>query len=145
MIEEVNLHITKMFYAAFRRNDLASMLDAVDDNVEWFALGPVGLIPTAGLWRGRDEVCHFFATFKQVEELQMFEPREFIAEADTVVAIGESRSRVRGSGQTLNTPWVHVFTFSRARILRFRSFYDTAAAASVFSAATRLVDTTASE
>ena len=138
MIEEVNLHIIKMFYAAFRRNDLASMMDAVDDNVEWFVLGPAGHIPTAGLWRGRDEVCRFFATLKQVEELQMFEPREFIAEADKVVAIGESRSRARCNGQTINTPWVHVFTFSRARIVRFRAFYDTAAAASVFSAATRL-------
>lgn len=140
MIEEVNLHILKMFYAAFKRNDLASMLEAVDDNVEWFATGPAGLIPTAGLWRGRDEVRRFFETLEQVEELQMFEPREFIAEAETVVAIGESRSRIRGSGQTVNTPWVHVFTFSRARILRFRSFYDTAAAAAAFSAATQPVN-----
>ena len=133
MIEEVNLHIIKMFYAAFRRDDLVSMLDAVAEDVEWFALGPTGLIPTAGWRYGREEVGHFFAALKQAEELQMFEPREFIADGDKVVAIGESRSRVRTSEQTINTPWVHVFTFSRARIIRFRSFYDTAAAAAAFS------------
>lgn len=135
MIEEVNLHIIKMFYSAFRRDDLVSMLDAVADEVEWFALGPTSLIPTAGWRHGREEVGHYFAALKQVEDLQMFEPREFIAEGDKVVAIGESRSRVRINEQAINTPWVHVFTFSRARIVRFRSFYDTAAAAAAFGTA----------
>jgi ketosteroid isomerase-like protein len=74
------------------------------------------------------------ATLKDVEDVQKFEPLEFIAEGDKVVAIGEARTRVRAGGQIISTPWVHVFTFSHARIARFRSFYDTAAAAAAFCA-----------
>ena len=135
MIEEVNLHIIKMFYAAYRRGDIASMLNAVAENVEWFTLGPPELIPTAGLRRGRQQLGQFFAALKDAEEVQRFEPREFFADGDTVVAIGEVRSRVRAGGRVISTPWVHVFTFSHARIARFRSFYDTAAAAAAFETA----------
>ena len=140
MIEEVNLHIIKMFYAAFKRDDITSMLGAVADNVEWFTLGSADLIPTAGLRHGRQQVMQFFATLGETEEMQKFEPLEFIAAGDRVVAIGELRSRVKATGQMIKTPWVHVFTFSHARIARFRSFYDTAAAVSAFSTTTQLAN-----
>ena len=126
MIEEVNLHIIKMFYAAFRRNDLASMLDAIDDNVEWFALGPVGLIPTAGLWRGRDGVCQFFATLKQVEEMPNVLSAGIHRRSRNGGRHRESRTACEAADNG-NTLWVHVFTFSRARIVRSAPSSDTAA------------------
>lgn len=65
-------------------------------------------------------------------EIQRFEPREFIAQGDQVVVLGEERMRIKATGRIAENRWVMVFALRDGRIVRFREFDDTAAVAAAF-------------
>jgi uncharacterized protein len=128
MSEHDNLNVVKDAYLAYRDRNFDALRDCLAKDVKWFALGPPDLIPTAGTRYGHDQVEQYFATLDSMENIQSFEPEEFIVEGDTVVALGDLERRVDSTGSLLQSPWVHVFTLRNGKISDFRSFYDTAAA-----------------
>jgi len=65
----------------------------------------------------------------EVEDILVFEPREFIPAGDNVTVLGWERTRARPSGKVFETEWVHIFTVSDGRIVRFWGMYDTEASA----------------
>jgi uncharacterized protein len=134
MAENDNLRNVQQMYAAFARGDIATLLDAVADDVDWQWLGPTGL-PYAGLRRGRTEVAQFFSAIDQAIEVQQFEPREFIAQNDRVVVLGHERSRVRSTGRTFEQEWAHVYSLRDGKVVRFRGYEDTAAQVAAFRGA----------
>jgi uncharacterized protein len=126
-MSEGNVQIVKNAYAAFQRGDVAAILAAVDDNAEWHGVkGAEGAAPYAGLRRGRTEVANFFAQVGSAFEFTKFEPREFIAQGDDVVAIGDYAGKVKGTGRTIASDWVMVFTIRNGKIARFREWTDSA-------------------
>ena len=103
--------------------------------MKWFAIGPPDVIPTAGTRYGRDQVEQYFLTLDGMEDIQSFEPEEFIVEGDKVIAMGDLERRVDSTGSLFRSPWVHVFTLRMGKISDFRSFYDTAAAVTALAGA----------
>jgi ketosteroid isomerase-like protein len=128
MSEYDNLNVVKDTYLAYREHNFPALRECLADDVRWFAIGPTDVIPTAGERYGPDQVEQYFATLEDAEGVGSFEPQEFIAERDKVVAIGDLRREIKSTGGTINSPWIHVFTLRRGKITEFRSFYDTAAA-----------------
>jgi uncharacterized protein len=82
-----------------------------------------------GTFRGKDEVAKFFASIPEVDEVLVFEPREFISAGDKVTVVGWERAQVRPRGKVFETEWVHIFTTRDGRIVRFWGMYDTEASA----------------
>jgi ketosteroid isomerase-like protein len=128
MSEHDNLNVVKDAYLAFRNRNFDALRNCLAEDVKWFAIGPPDLIPTAGTRYGHDQVEQYFANLDDMENIQSFEPAEYILEGNKVVAIGDLVRRVNSTGSLLKSPWVHVFTVRRGKISDFRSFYDTAAA-----------------
>ena len=128
MSDNDNLNVVKDAYQAYRDRNFRALRNCLTDDVKWFAIGPPDEIPTAGTRYGRDQVEQYFVTLERTEEVNGFEPREFIAQGDNVVAIGELQRRVKKTGSLISSPWIHVFTLRKGKISEFRSFYDTAAA-----------------
>jgi uncharacterized protein len=128
MNEHENVDVVKDAYRAFGEGNLDALMEWLDDNVKWFAIGPPHLIPTAGTRYGPEQVEQYLSLLKSSGQLKGWWPLEFIAEADKVVAIGELQSEVKSTGSLIRSPWVHVFTLRQGKISEFRSFYDTAAA-----------------
>jgi ketosteroid isomerase-like protein len=128
MSEQENLNVVRDAYSAYRDRDFDALRNGLAEDVKWFAIGPPDTIPTAGMRHGRDQVEEYFATLEGAEAVESLEPREFIAEDDKVVAIGDLQRPVRSTGSVINSPWIHVFTLKKGKITEFRSFYDTAAA-----------------
>lgn len=127
MSESANTQVVKDAYAAFQRGDIDAVLALVDDNVEWEAVkGTEGVVPTAGLRRGRRGVAEFFSQLAASGEFQSFEPREFVAQGDQVVSIGEYEMTVRSTSRRVKAEWVMVFTIRNGRIARFREWTDSA-------------------
>src|SRR6267143_5051382 len=129
MSEHDNLNVVRDTYLAFRERNFDALRNCLAEDVKWFAIGPPDLIPTAGTRYGHDQVEQYFVTLDDMEEIQSFEPSEYIVEGNKVIAIGEMERRVDSTGSLLRSPWVHVFTLRHGKISDFRSFYDTAAAA----------------
>ncbi|MGH9655779.1 MAG: nuclear transport factor 2 family protein [Bryobacteraceae bacterium] len=127
MSAQDNTHLVQDAYAAFGRGDIPAVLGYLTDDVEWYAAGPKEL-PLAGTRRGRQQVSEFFKDLNESEEILAFEPQEFIAEGDTVVALLRYRVRVKATGRIVETDLMHVFTVRNGKVSRLRQFYDTAAA-----------------
>jgi ketosteroid isomerase-like protein len=53
-------------------------------------------------------------------------PSQFIAEGDTVVAIGTYSWNHKGTGEPAEVKMVHVWTFADGKITRFQQHVDTA-------------------
>jgi ketosteroid isomerase-like protein len=128
MSETGNTQIVKDAYAAFSRGDVNAILAMVDEQVEWEGVkGSEGIAPHAGIRRGRVAVGDFFATVGTTLDFHVFEPREFVAEGDTVVSVGTYKATVKATRKTVAADWVMVFTIRDGKIVRFREWSDSAA------------------
>ena len=125
MIEGPNVKTVKKAYVAIQERDIPRLLEFLTDDVEWFSIGPPELIPIAGRRKGRREVEEFLDTLEAIEEVQRFRPQYFVAFGSMVVVLGNLQSRIRSTGNLINSPWLNVFTLRRGKISDFRSFYDT--------------------
>ena len=122
------VEVVQSAYAAFGRGDVSAILSLIADEVEWKFCGAKGL-PYTGTFRTKDEIAKWFASIPEVEDLLVFEPREFIPAGDNVTVLGWERTRARPSGKLFETEWVHIFTVRDGRIVRFWGIYDTEASA----------------
>ena len=134
MSEQQNLDIIKRGYEAFGHGDMETLLGSFDDQVEWITPGPPELT-TSGRRTGRQQVAEFFTTLNDLFEVQRFEPKEFIAQGDRVIVLGEETSRVRATGKSLDGEWVHSFTLKNGKVVRFQEYLDTAASVAELRAA----------
>ena len=127
MADRDNVQVVRDAYAAFQRGDITALLALVADNVEWHAIkGAEGVAPHAGARRGKAAVADFFAQLGASTEFTRFEPREFIAQGDQVVAIGEYAARVKSTGRSVASDWAMVFTVRDGKVVRFREWTDSA-------------------
>ena len=83
-------------------------------------------MPTAGVRRGREQVAEFFKALDQVFEIQRFEPKQFIAQGEQVVVLGDDTAKVKVTGKVLTEEWAHAFTIRDGKITAFREYIDTA-------------------
>ncbi len=134
MSEQENVRIVQEAFAAFKRGDIASLLNMLTDDVDWWINGPPEIIPYVGARRGQEQVAQFFATLGETVEFTEFEPEEFIAQADKVVSTGRDRQRIKKTGRTAENTWAMVFTLRDGKIASFRSYEDSAAVAAAFTA-----------
>jgi ketosteroid isomerase-like protein len=130
---KTNVDVVREAYEAVGRGDISALLDLLADDVEWTLQGP-SAIPFAGTRRGREGVAEFFSLLGETVEFQDFEPREFVAQGDTVVVLGFERNLIKPTGRTLEQEWAHVYTLRDGKIAKHRALEDTAAYVDAFDA-----------
>ena len=132
-MEAQNTRVVKEAYAAFQRGDIPAVLAALDDDIQWQAvIGTEGIVPTAGLRRGRAGVAQFFQQLADNVTFDAFEPREFIAQGDQVAVIGRYKGNAKTTGKTWDVEWVMVFTLRNGKVVRFREYSDSLKLAAAF-------------
>src|SRR5687767_14232341 len=104
------LKVVQDAYGSFQRGDIPSLLASLSEDVQWFLPGDPSIVPVAGLRQGVSGVADFFSTLATTQDAEMFEPREFVAQGDTVVSLGEYRWRVKKTGKVFGSKFAHVFT-----------------------------------
>ena len=115
-------------YAAFGRGDVPALLELVSDDIEWTFHGSIGL-PYMGTVRGKPAVARWFGQVAEVDGIQAFEPREFLAGPDHVTVLGWERTQALPRGRVFESDWIHVFSLRGGKVTRFIGSYDTAASA----------------
>lgn len=118
--------IVQKAYEAFGRRDVPAILAVVSDRVDWEFVGSPGLA-YAGKRKSHDEVARFFADVGNADDIEVFEPREFIESGDQLTVLGWERATARDTGQAFESEWVHVFTVREGKVTRWRGFFNTAA------------------
>ena len=94
--------------------------------------GPTRRVPNAGTFTGKEAVGAWFGTLDADVEFQVFEPREFIAQGDKLVALVYIENTVRSNGRKLAVHEAHLWTFRDGKVAGFRVYTDTEAAAAAF-------------
>ena len=126
MSEQQNLDIVRKGYDAFGRGDIPGLLGLLDPQVSWATPGPADL-PTAGIRRGHQAVQEFFQTLSNLGDILRFEPKDFIAQGERVVVLGEETMRVQATGRSVEYRWAHVFTVRNGKVEAFVEYGDVGA------------------
>jgi uncharacterized protein len=113
-------------YEAFRRGDVATILDAVTDDVDWAAEADSTAAPWYGERHGKDAVAKFFADFGSAMEVEEFTPVSFAGNDTDVLAVIRFRARSRGTGHVAAMDLHHYFKFRDGKIAYYRGTEDTA-------------------
>src|ERR1700694_238097 len=89
MQEAQNTKIVQDAYAAFGRGDTQTLLASFADDIVWIGVYGTGShVPTSGERRGKVAVAEFFKRVAANVNFSRFEPKEFIATGNKVVALG---------------------------------------------------------
>ena len=126
MTPETNIQIAKKAYADFQRGDIASILAALDDNIEW-TTPAIPELPGSGKVKGKSGVAGFFKTVGEAWEFQAFEPKEFIASGDQLVVRGSYTPRSRQTGHIVSVEWAMAWRFKDGKVTQFQEYTDSAA------------------
>ena len=134
MSEAENTKVVQDAYAAFGRADITTLLGYMTDDIQWQpVIGVAKHVPFSGARTGKAAVAEFFKQVSEAEDFEQFEPREFVAQGDRVVAIGHYRAKAKATGKVFDSPFAMVFTFRGGKIAAFREFTDSAAINAAFA------------
>jgi ketosteroid isomerase-like protein len=131
MSEQENTGLVQQAYGYFQSGDIPSVLDSLSEDVEW-SNPPLEGVPVSGTWHGREQVGQFFQTLGDNQEVRQFEPREFVAQDDKVIALGHYAWHVKSTGREWESDFVHVFTVRDGKVTGFQEYANTAAIADAF-------------
>lgn len=128
---EENAAIVQAMYAEFARRDTSAILARLARDVVW-AEPDNPLNPAAGTRHGHAGFLEWARVGSESEEILSLDVRQIMAETDTVIVIGHTQCKVRITGKTYDTDFVHLITLHNGQVSRFQEFFDTYAAAEAF-------------
>lgn len=131
MSAQENTQTIQNIYAAFGRGDIAAILNALASDVEWIHTA-ASAIPFSGTYRGTQQVGTFFQKLVEGQDTLAFEPREFVAQGEAVVAFGAIKGRSKATGKTYETDWVMKWHLQNGKVTKFHHFFDSAVVEAAF-------------
>jgi ketosteroid isomerase-like protein len=123
---DTNIKTIAQIYEAFGRGDVAAILGAVTDDVDWAAETTSHAAPWYGVRHGRDAVAEFFVAYGSAMEVEEFTPVSLAANDTDVLTVVRCRARSRGTGKTVAMDLHHYFKFRDGKIAYYRGTEDTA-------------------
>jgi ketosteroid isomerase-like protein len=120
----MSLETVRSLYAAFAKGDVATVIGALDSEISWTEAEG---FPYGGTYNGPNAVLEN-VFMKLGTEWEGFSavPSEFVAEGDSIVAIGQYSGKYKATGKSFSAPFVHVWNFKNGKAVKFRQFTDTA-------------------
>jgi ketosteroid isomerase-like protein len=132
--EMSNLAVVRQVYAAFARRDMNAVLVHLSHDVVWSEPeNPFN--PAAGTRHGHAGFLEWARVGHEAEDVEVLAPQSFLTSEDAVAVVGRLKCRVRRTGRSYESDFVHVVWFRDGMIVRFQEFFDTYAAAEAFRAA----------
>jgi ketosteroid isomerase-like protein len=127
MQETQNTKVVQEAYAAFGRGDVPGILATLADDIVWMGVYGAGShVPTSGERRGKAAVEKFFGQVAANVNFSKFEPKEFVASGDKVVALGHYTATTPAK-KSFDADFAMVFTLRDGKVTRFQEFTDSAA------------------
>jgi uncharacterized protein len=128
---DANIKTITGVYEAFGRGDVAAILDAVTDDVDWAAEAASSAAPWYGVRHGKDTVAAFFSDFGSAMEVEDFTPVSLAANDTDVLTVVRFRAQSRSTGRIAQMNLHHYFRFRDGKIAYYRGTEDTAQTATV--------------
>jgi uncharacterized protein len=110
-------------YAAFARGDVPAALGAMADDITWVEADG---FPLAGTYVGPQAVLEgVFMRLGEIGDDFAVVPEQFVADGDTVVALGNYTWKHKSSGEPAVVRMVHVWTVDSGKAVAFQQHTDT--------------------
>lgn len=122
---KAEIEALEQFFAAINRNDIQAI--ATDFDPEIVRIEPEGF-PTAGTYRGIAEVQEHVRKGRGTWAEGACEPEKFLVSGDKVVVYLHARVRLKDSTEWIDARFADGFVFRNAKIVRYLSFGERAAA-----------------
>ena len=123
---ETNQSLIQAIYEAFGRGDVAFIAARVRPDARWDFNVTASDVPWHVPVTGSAEVPRFLAAFQENVKLEAFEPRQFIAEGEEVIAHVRIAYTVKRTGRRVEEEQLHWWTVRDGKIQRLKHFEDTA-------------------
>jgi ketosteroid isomerase-like protein len=118
-----NKEIIENAYASFAMGDIPAALGAMADDIQWTEADG---FPLAGTYVGPQAVLEgVFTRLGEVGDAFSVEPQQFVADGDTVVALGSYSWKHKSSGEPAFVKMVHVWTLNGGKAVAFQQHVDT--------------------
>jgi ketosteroid isomerase-like protein len=108
-------------YEAFGRADIAAILAALDENIDWSS--PENL-PHGGNFRGRDGVGRFFQGIGENWEELKVDVEEVVSEGERVVVLLRAHGRLRANAEETGYTAAHAWTLRDGTPTRFVEYVN---------------------
>jgi ketosteroid isomerase-like protein len=123
-MESSSVEVVRGVYEAFGRGDVAAVLGAMTDDVEWHEAEGM---PYGGVYHGPEAVAvNVFGPIATDVEGFTVTAEEIFPSGDAVAVVARYTGRGKMSGRSLDLPVTHVWDVREGKIARFRQFADTA-------------------
>lgn len=120
---EKNRSLAERLYSGFATGDLPKVLSTMAADIEWTEAEGY---PYAGTFIGPDAIVEavFVKLATEWEGYQAI-PEQFVAEGDTVVALGHYSGTYKATNKSFHAPFVHVWTVRDDKFVKFVQHTDT--------------------
>ncbi len=126
-----NIGTVRKLYAAFPVRDISSVLAMLSRDVVWGEpANPFN--PAAGTRHGHEGFQEWVRIGRDAEEILSLERKKFLVDSDSVAVIGHTKCLAKPTGKVYETDFVHLFTLSENKVVRFQEFFDTYVAGEAF-------------
>jgi len=127
-----NADLVQRFYDNFLAGDIEAVLALLSRDFELVYFGP-SIIPAAGTWNGHEGFQDWAQAALQGHlPPESLEFEEFIVQGNKVVVPGHVSLRVKTTGKTCETNFLHFFTARDGKLARWHDFFDTFAVAQAY-------------
>lgn len=109
------------FFAAINRNDMEAVTRDFDPHI--VRIEPEGF-PTAGTYRGIEEVLQHIRNGRGTWAEGSCEPEKYLVNGDKIVVYVKVRVRLKNSNDWVNGRLADAFEFRKGRIIRYLSFAE---------------------
>lgn len=127
-----NIEIIAQLYADFGQGNIPPILEQLTDDVTW-ELPASANVPFAGIFEGKAGVLAFFQQVGINNDFHEFNVEKLLADADTVVALGNLKATAKTTGKISANKWAHRWDFKNGKIARHYEYVDSAEIANAFS------------
>ena len=122
----MNSEIIRGLYDAFATGDVPGVLGVLDGDIRWTEAEG---FPYGGTYVGPDAVlANVFAKLGSEWDGFTAVPHTFVAEGDSVVALGDYGGTYKATGRRFSAPFAHAWTLRGGKVVRFQQYTDTALA-----------------
>ncbi|NEK57057.1 nuclear transport factor 2 family protein [Geodermatophilus sabuli] len=133
---DTSVETVTALYDAFARGDVATVIGALDENVEWYEAEGNPWHPGRAFVGPQQVVEGVLARIAEDFEDFRVEPHKFISNGETVAV--EARYRAtshRATGKPLDAQVAHVWDVRDGKVVRFQQYVDTRQLADVMGVA----------
>lgn len=118
-----NSEIVQGLYASFAQGDVPAVLAIMADDIQWTEADG---FPLAGTYVGPQAVVDgVFTRLGEIGDDWTVVAEQFVADGDTVVALGHYSWKHKSSGKPAAVNMAHVWTLGDGNIVAFQQHVDT--------------------